>query len=123
MGGSVAQIAHNCERLARKRRLRMRLCPREGVEHHLLRLNRLAEPLKPDRELDDLRRERVRHCPRVGDYSPNVQPVHATRARVLACPGGRGRERGPGRGSTGWPLDDDLTYLREYRARRTGPGS
>ncbi len=49
----------------------------------------------------------------VGDYSPNVQPIHATRARVLAA-------RGDVAGARAWARehrvasDDELTYLREY---------
>jgi LuxR family maltose regulon positive regulatory protein len=49
----------------------------------------------------------------VGDYSPNVQPVHATRARVLVA-------QGDLVGARSWArrhrvaADDDLTYLREY---------
>ncbi len=49
----------------------------------------------------------------VGDYSPPVHPVHATRARVLAAMGDAAaaaawaREHGVGH-------DDDLSYLREY---------
>ena len=49
----------------------------------------------------------------VGDYSPNVQPVHATRARVLAARGDIGE-------ALAWARqhevakDDDLSYLREY---------
>jgi LuxR family maltose regulon positive regulatory protein len=49
----------------------------------------------------------------VGDYSPNAQPVHATRARVLAARGDIAEARA-------WAhqrhvaVDDELTYLREY---------
>lgn len=49
----------------------------------------------------------------VGDYSPNVQPIHATRARVLAT-------RGDLTGARTWArthqvaIDDELSYLREY---------
>ncbi len=49
----------------------------------------------------------------VGDYSPNVQPVHATRARVLAARGDIAEARA-------WAFhhqvttDDELSYLREY---------
>ncbi|HET7476732.1 MAG TPA: LuxR C-terminal-related transcriptional regulator [Dermatophilaceae bacterium] len=49
----------------------------------------------------------------VGDYSPNVQPVHATRARVLAARGDIAEARA-------WAsqhqvtADDELSYLREY---------
>ena len=49
----------------------------------------------------------------VGDYSPNVQPIHALRARVLAA-------RGDVAEAMAWArehrvaADDELTYLREY---------
>jgi LuxR family transcriptional regulator, maltose regulon positive regulatory protein len=49
----------------------------------------------------------------VGDYSPNVQPVHATRARVLAALGDIAEARA-------WAqhhqvtTDDELSYMREY---------
>jgi LuxR family maltose regulon positive regulatory protein len=49
----------------------------------------------------------------VGDYSPNVQPVHASRARVLAA-------RGDLAEAHAWArrhdigADDDLSYFREY---------
>ncbi len=49
----------------------------------------------------------------VGDYSPNVQPIHATRARVLAARGDIGE-------ALDWARrhrvtkDDDLSYVREY---------
>jgi ATP/maltotriose-dependent transcriptional regulator MalT len=49
----------------------------------------------------------------VGDYSPNVQPVHATRARVLAA-------RGDITEASAWArhhqvtADDELSYMREY---------
>jgi LuxR family maltose regulon positive regulatory protein len=49
----------------------------------------------------------------VGDYSPNVQPIHALRARVLAA------RRDVGE-ALAWArehrvaADDDLSYLREY---------
>ncbi|CUR58537.1 ATP-dependent transcriptional regulator, MalT-like, LuxR family [metagenome] len=49
----------------------------------------------------------------VGDYSPNVQPIHAARARVLVA-------RGDVAGARAWALqhrvsvDDELSYLREY---------
>ena len=49
----------------------------------------------------------------VGDYSPNVQPVHATRARVLAAQGDVAEARAWARQHRVAP-DDDLTYLREY---------
>ena len=49
----------------------------------------------------------------VGDYSPNVQPIHATRARVLAAKGDLAEARAWARehqvGAT-----DELSYLREY---------
>lgn len=49
----------------------------------------------------------------VADYSPNVQPVHASRARVLASLGDLS-------GAREWArehqvrVDDELSYLREY---------
>jgi ATP/maltotriose-dependent transcriptional regulator MalT len=49
----------------------------------------------------------------VGDYSPPVHPIHATRARALAASGdvaaalAWARKHAVG-------VDDDLTYLREY---------
>lgn len=49
----------------------------------------------------------------VGDYSPNVQPIHATRARVLAARGDLTEARA-------WATqhrvtaDDGLSYLHEY---------
>jgi LuxR family maltose regulon positive regulatory protein len=49
----------------------------------------------------------------VGDYSPNVQPVHASRARVFAARGDLVEARA-------WAhehqvaTDDELSYLREY---------
>ena len=49
----------------------------------------------------------------VGDYSPNVQPVHAVHARVLAA-------RGDVAGALSWvrrqglSATDDLSYLHEY---------
>ncbi len=49
----------------------------------------------------------------VGDYAPNVQPIHATRARVLAA-------RGDIAEAHAWArhhqvtTDDELSYLREY---------
>ncbi len=49
----------------------------------------------------------------VGDYSPNVQPIHATRARLLAA-------RGDINGARAWArqhrvaAEDELSYLREY---------
>jgi LuxR family maltose regulon positive regulatory protein len=49
----------------------------------------------------------------VGDFSPQVHPIHATRARVLAASGDVA-------GATAWARrhdlrpDDDLSYLREY---------
>ncbi len=49
----------------------------------------------------------------VGDYSPNVQPIHATRARVLAA-------RGDLAEALAWArrhqvaTDDKLSYLHEY---------
>ena len=49
----------------------------------------------------------------VGDYSPNVQPVHATRARVLAARGDVAEARAWARHHQ-VSADDDLSYLREY---------
>jgi LuxR family transcriptional regulator, maltose regulon positive regulatory protein len=49
----------------------------------------------------------------VGDYSPNVQPVHATRARVLAVRGDVAEARAWARQHR-VSADDDLSYLREY---------
>ena len=49
----------------------------------------------------------------VGDYSPNVQPVHATRARVLAARGDLAEARAWARHHQ-VATDDDLSYLREY---------
>jgi len=49
----------------------------------------------------------------VGDFSPQVHPIHATRARVLLA-------RGDVAGSAAWArrhevgADDELSYLREY---------
>ncbi|MEO3936599.1 LuxR C-terminal-related transcriptional regulator [Dermatophilaceae bacterium Soc4.6] len=49
----------------------------------------------------------------VGDFSPAVHPIHATRARVLAAAGDR-------RGAAAWArghnvrVDSDLSYLHEY---------
>ena len=49
----------------------------------------------------------------VGDYSPNVQPVHATRARVLAARGDIAEARAWARHHQ-VTTDDELSYLREY---------
>ncbi len=49
----------------------------------------------------------------VGDYSPNVQPIHAMRARLLAARGDIAEARGWAREHQ-VAVDDDLTYLREY---------
>ena len=49
----------------------------------------------------------------VGDYSPNVQPVHATRARVLAARGDLAEARAWAR-QYQVAANDDLSYLREY---------
>jgi LuxR family maltose regulon positive regulatory protein len=49
----------------------------------------------------------------VGDFSPHVHPIHATRARVVAASGDIA-------GAIAWArrheveVDDDLSYLREY---------
>ena len=48
-----------------------------------------------------------------GDFSPNVRPVPAVRARAARCP--RLRRRGPRLGGgPGLSADDELSYLREY---------
>lgn len=49
----------------------------------------------------------------VGDYSPDVQPVAATRARVLAA-NGRLDEAVDWARKQGLSADDELSYLREY---------
>ncbi len=49
----------------------------------------------------------------VGDYSPNVQPVHATRARVLVARGDLAEARRWARQHHLAP-DDELSYLREH---------
>ncbi len=49
----------------------------------------------------------------VGDYSPNVQPVHASRARVLAASGDLVGARAWAR-DHGVTVDDELSYFREY---------
>ncbi|MEO5851171.1 MAG: LuxR C-terminal-related transcriptional regulator [Nocardioides sp.] len=49
----------------------------------------------------------------VGDYSPNVQPIHATRARVLAARGDIAEARTWAR-QHHVATDDELSYLREY---------
>jgi len=49
----------------------------------------------------------------VGDYSPNVQPIHATRARVLAAQGDLADARAWARQHQ-VGADDELSYLREY---------
>jgi LuxR family maltose regulon positive regulatory protein len=49
----------------------------------------------------------------VGDYSPNVQPVPAVRARMLAAHG-RVDEALDWVRREGLSLDDELSYLREY---------
>ena len=49
----------------------------------------------------------------VGDYSPDVQPVAATRARVLAA-NGRLDEALDWARKQGLSADDELSYLREY---------
>ena len=48
-----------------------------------------------------------------GDFSPNVRPVPALRARVLAAHGRVGEALGWAR-EQGLSVDDDLSYLREY---------
>ena len=49
----------------------------------------------------------------VGDFSPNVRPVPALRARVLAAHGRVERRPRLGR-RQGLAADDDLSYLREF---------
>jgi LuxR family maltose regulon positive regulatory protein len=49
----------------------------------------------------------------VGDFSPQVHPVHATRARVLAAAGDLAAAAAWAR-EHGVSHDDDLSYLREY---------
>ncbi|SFC65152.1 LuxR family transcriptional regulator, maltose regulon positive regulatory protein [Nocardioides terrae] len=49
----------------------------------------------------------------VGDYSPNVQPVHASRARILAASGDLAGARAWAR-DHGVAVDDQLSYFREY---------
>ena len=49
----------------------------------------------------------------VGDYSPNVQPIHATRARLLAARGDLAQARAWA-AEHGVATDDRLSYLREY---------
>jgi len=67
----------------------------------------------------------------VGDYSPNVQPVHASRARVLAATGDLVGARAWAR-DHGVAVDDELSYFREYEhitlarvllAEHTGTGT
>ena len=49
----------------------------------------------------------------VGDFFPNVRPVPALRARVRAAQGEWGEALGWAR-EQGLPVDDDLSYLREF---------
>ncbi len=49
----------------------------------------------------------------VGDFSPNVRPVPALRARVLVAQGRVGEALGWAR-EQGLSVDDDLSYLREF---------
>jgi LuxR family maltose regulon positive regulatory protein len=49
----------------------------------------------------------------VGDYSPNVQPVPALRARVLAAHGGASEALAWAQ-RQGLSADDELSYFREY---------
>ena len=50
----------------------------------------------------------------VGDYSPNVHPIHATRARVLVAAGRPRRCPVLGTPAPGRPPTTSSTYLREY---------
>ena len=49
----------------------------------------------------------------MGDFSPNVRPVPALRARVLAAQGTMAEALGWAR-EQGLSADDDLSYLREF---------
>ncbi len=49
----------------------------------------------------------------LGDFSPNVRPVPALRARVLAAQGKVGEALGWAR-EQGLSVDDNLTYIREF---------
>ena len=49
----------------------------------------------------------------VADFAPNVRPIPATRARMLAAAGETAPALAWARRS-GLSADDDLTYLREY---------
>jgi LuxR family maltose regulon positive regulatory protein len=49
----------------------------------------------------------------LGDFFPNVRPVQALRARMLAAHGGLGEALGWAR-ERGLSADDDLSYLREF---------
>jgi LuxR family transcriptional regulator, maltose regulon positive regulatory protein len=49
----------------------------------------------------------------VGDFSPQVHPIHATRARLLAASGDVGAAVAWARGH-GVTTDDDLSYVHEY---------
>ena len=49
----------------------------------------------------------------MGDFFPNVRPVAALKARVWVAQGRVG-EPSAGRGSRACPLEDDLSYLREF---------
>jgi LuxR family maltose regulon positive regulatory protein len=49
----------------------------------------------------------------LGDFSPNVRPIPALRARVLVCPGPGGRRPRLG-ARAGLSATDDLSYLREF---------
>jgi LuxR family maltose regulon positive regulatory protein len=49
----------------------------------------------------------------VGDFSPNVRPVPALRARLLAAQGQFGEALGWAR-ERGLSVDDDVSYLREF---------
>ena len=59
----------------------------------------------------------------VGDFSPNVRPVPATRARVLAAHGRRRRSARLGARARAVAADDDLSLPARVRARHPGPGS